>query len=423
MDFSNERRSPERLPADFVSVAADEELLSPAARADLRAVADRLDRESDRLIDIQRDVHDRFAAYRRLPAEDLLIVAERNVRRLGSTLRGESGLPGGDELERAVGRARAAQQVPVDEVVAVLRDTFAGMCDAFVDASRALRIPSESTLAGVRILWRSADQAMSDIVAGYHSEELRMATHRESMRASFAMSLLHGLASENAGGPVDLGYGIRRDSVYRIVRTSGASSVSASSALQSQVRAACDSTELTALVVPIDGDVVAISAVVPRRWAGPDPLVVSAPVAPTQFQELLPRTARSLAAARAFALTGVHTLSSLAVRTAVVENGAIGENLRARLVDPVLAVRGGADFLATVEAYLANGRSIARTAEALFVHVNTVRYRLDRATALSGTDLDDLDDVVELWWALAHRRVAATSAEQSSGSTDYSSPE
>lgn len=387
----------------------EQDAVSPATQADLRTVADHLDRQSTSLVDMQRDLHDRYAAYRRLPADDLQIVAERNVLRLGSTLRGESGLPGGAELERTTGRARAAQQVPAEEVVGVLRDTFAGLCDAFVEAARRLRIPSESTLTGVRILWRSADQAMSDIVAGYHSEELRMVTQRESMRASFAMSLLHGLASENAGGPVDLGYGVRRDGVYRIVRTTGEPSEAASSALQAHLRTACEGGQLTALVVPVDDDIVAISAVVPRHWDGVAPLVVSEPVSPTQFREVLPRTSRGLAAARAFAMTGVHTLSSLSVRTAVVENGAIGENLQARLVDPIIEARGGLDILVTVEAYLANGRSIARTADALFVHVNTVRYRLDRASDLGGIDLDDLDDVVELWWALAHRRVAASS--------------
>ncbi|WP_246004082.1 PucR family transcriptional regulator [Nocardioides marmoriginsengisoli] len=48
-----------------------------------------------------------------------------------------------------------------------------------------------------------------------------------------------------------------------------------------------------------------------------------------------------------------------------------------------LAAAGGA-VLETVESYLSQGSSIEATGRALFVHANTVRYRLKRATELTG---------------------------------------
>jgi DNA-binding PucR family transcriptional regulator len=43
-------------------------------------------------------------------------------------------------------------------------------------------------------------------------------------------------------------------------------------------------------------------------------------------------------------------------------------------------------LLATLEAYLANGRVLEATARGLFLHPNTVRYRLGRAAELVGLD-------------------------------------
>ena len=58
---------------------------------------------------------------------------------------------------------------------------------------------------------------------------------------------------------------------------------------------------------------------------------------------------------------------------------------------PLLAADAahGRDDLATLRAWLANDRHRARTAAALFVHENTVRYRLRRIAETLGVDLTD----------------------------------
>ncbi|MFJ9823634.1 helix-turn-helix domain-containing protein [Streptomyces sp. NPDC101160] len=47
--------------------------------------------------------------------------------------------------------------------------------------------------------------------------------------------------------------------------------------------------------------------------------------------------------------------------------------------------------------------SWSRTAEALRIHVNTVRYRVDRIQALTGRDLSRLDQKADLRAALLCR--------------------
>ena len=52
------------------------------------------------------------------------------------------------------------------------------------------------------------------------------------------------------------------------------------------------------------------------------------------------------------------------------------------------AERGG-DLERTLRTYYECGASVSQTAQALFLHRNSVRYRLDRVRALLGADIDD----------------------------------
>jgi len=67
------------------------------------------------------------------------------------------------------------------------------------------------------------------------------------------------------------------------------------------------------------------------------------------------------------------------------------EDARRRLLEEVhepLAAAGG-DVLQTVRAYLDGGSSVEGTARALFLHPNTVRYRLRKAAVATGYDLGE----------------------------------
>ncbi len=43
---------------------------------------------------------------------------------------------------------------------------------------------------------------------------------------------------------------------------------------------------------------------------------------------------------------------------------------------------------------------LGRTAESLYLHVNTVRYRIERVEQLTGRDLSQLEDRVDVFLAL-----------------------
>jgi purine catabolism regulator len=61
---------------------------------------------------------------------------------------------------------------------------------------------------------------------------------------------------------------------------------------------------------------------------------------------------------------------------------------------------GGGDLVATLRAYLEEDASVARVAARLFVHRNTVRYRLDQIERLTGRTLVSTQDRVQFWLAL-----------------------
>ena len=87
------------------------------------------------------------------------------------------------------------------------------------------------------------------------------------------------------------------------------------------------------------------------------------------------------------------------------------ESARAALIETVYEplLRGGSALLDTVMTYLEQGNSLEATARMLFVHPNTVRYRLRRVTELTGIAAGDGRGGYALWTAvvlgrLAHKR-------------------
>ncbi|WP_344977571.1 PucR family transcriptional regulator [Streptosporangium fragile] len=75
---------------------------------------------------------------------------------------------------------------------------------------------------------------------------------------------------------------------------------------------------------------------------------------------------------------------------------------RARLLDPLRGYdrEHRADLVGTLEAFLRVSGSWTRCAEILHVHVNTLRYRIQRIEDLTGRDLSRLEDRVDFFLAL-----------------------
>ena len=77
-------------------------------------------------------------------------------------------------------------------------------------------------------------------------------------------------------------------------------------------------------------------------------------------------------------------------------------SLRERLLGPLREYddRHNAELMTTLTAFLACDGSWSACASRLYVHVNTVRYRVGRIESLTGRDLSALADQVDFFLAL-----------------------
>jgi len=75
-------------------------------------------------------------------------------------------------------------------------------------------------------------------------------------------------------------------------------------------------------------------------------------------------------------------------------------------------VKAGSSLLETLSAYLNEGRSLEATARLLYVHPNTVRYRLRRVTTVTGWDPTEAREGFVLQIAIAAGRLADTNGSR-----------
>jgi hypothetical protein len=119
------------------------------------------------------------------------------------------------------------------------------------------------------------------------------------------------------------------------------------------------------------------------------------------------RSARRLAVLRGQTAISVLTSDEVAsheLLLATVSDSVLG-SFRERLLGPLLAYdrQHKAELLPTLREFLACSGSWNACAARMYVHVNTVRYRIRRIEELTGRDLSSLDDQVDFFLALRIR--------------------
>lgn len=359
-------------------------------------MADQAESDLDGLIERLWGELSSFPEYAVVGTEELRRSAQRNALRLVAALRGHSGSPVLTEDETITGRARAAQGVPVEAMIALSRAVYAQLRDAFFELSMAYGLSTEAILEGARRWWRVTDELETRLLTGHQDEMVRSAALRESVRVAYLTQLLRG---ETVPEQDDLHpeSGIRRHGLYRLV------CVRNDDVIRADLARMCRTGGFEPCLVPMGTELIAVTEGVPRPAELDYLVLIGGPCRPDAFASSYRTLSRMLMAAEAFGLTGPIGRRELSFRLEVFENTEIGQDLTGRFIAPVRTGRSGAEILATVETYLRNGRRTRETAVELHLHVNTVRYRLDRFAELTGADLDHMDTVFEIWWALTYQ--------------------
>ncbi|ONI73838.1 hypothetical protein BWI15_10485 [Kribbella sp. ALI-6-A] len=105
-------------------------------------------------------------------------------------------------------------------------------------------------------------------------------------------------------------------------------------------------------------------------------------------------------------LTPVSVVTSDQVASHVLLLATVPDDVRRTYTHRVLGAvlehdrKTGGELLATLREFLACSGSWARTAEAMHLHVNTVRYRIERVEQLTDRDLSRLEDKIDVFLAL-----------------------
>lgn len=380
--------------------------LDDEVRMQLHRIATRLEEREQHLVDVQWEAHGMFPTYDQVPKNDLRRSALRNVRRVIAALRGEVERLDPDaetESEYLVGRRRAQQGVPAEDLVECYRQAIARILDSYITEADAQGLNTAATLAGMRLLWAVSDMVPNAYLAGHKDVALDDIRSEESRRASFVIELL-----TDSGAAVDrLAFGISPADSYWLLR------------LPLQTGRPLDvERELWAmgamggfqpLTAHYDGDLVAIVAHRPSVDTLPS---LSSGVAaidgpqPAQSLHTCYATAGTvLRCAERFGLRGIVDRSELSVLLAVSAYEDVGELLYTRLILPISSTRTGDEILCTVAEFLVRHCSVAETSKALDIHQNSVRYRLTRYAELTGVDITNTDTLVEIWWAFKFREL------------------
>lgn len=368
----------------------------------LLVAAARLRDRADDLVARQMDVLRKLRSYDQVPDDDLRRSCLRNVMRVVATLEQQDRLPPEiEEDERTSGQRRALQGVSSDDVVEAYRAVLAVLRDAFIDEATAAGARPDDVLAGTRRLWDLTDRYSNVLVSARQQVEIDAARRDERLRIEFLQRLLAGAVDPvelREGGAI---HGVLPNRSYWVLR--GRPARGGTERLARHLESSLPGPR--PLVAPLDGDIAGVSA------TRPNPLddAVIAVAGPTTLANLphaFAEATRVLTVAVRYGRTGVVDSSTLSVRIAVEHHAELGEQLFRRYIGTVQEHGGAADeLLHTVQAYFRHGRSVPRTARALSLHENSVRYRLDRFQKITGADFSEIDTLVEVWWALEYATI------------------
>lgn len=406
---------------------------APSGERALRQILDELDGMAEALAEqmLQRYL-ETIPSYRVLPDETLRqirAVNQHNIRSFVRALRGGRG-PASDELDliRESASRRAREGVPLSGLLAAYRQ---GAQLAWTEARRLIGDDPERLKAGLDFataVMRWIDEASGAAAQSYLAEYERLASDRESARRDFLDTFLAGALTpeEIVARGEALGLDPNTPHAIGIIRV--AARPGEDSTLRSAVRRLRTMTaELPfadqSLVVARSEEIV---IVFPAAASGDDQMatrlrafvgIASEAVelrvdgglgrARETLAELAPsyrEASIALSAAAAAPQATVAVYGEVLVEELLLRERGVARRLAHTVLDPL---RPHPELRTTLVEYLRYGPSLPAVAQRLFLHPNTVAYRLSRIRDLTGRDPKTPSGVAELYLALRAAQLVA----------------
>lgn len=344
-------------------------------------------------------------AYRDIDRDDLLPAAVTSITRILTAV--GDGRPFTDaELAgfREHGEMRGRQGISMEDLLVGWRLAVRAALESLITIGRDNGITDRDLLNLSHDILAVADSAIVVLVRGHHDAERELAGYEQDRLTDLVRGILLGTLSRAEIRVRTESYGLDPDGDYYAIRTRATPNAQAGEHIRRLGRTLGTSTR--GLTASIDGD---IAGFLDHR---PDPMPGAATgLGPSaRLDRLEPsfrQATRAMTTAAAFGLTGVHDLTGLGLLPVVLDENEIGDELVRRYIAPLGTGDATDAILETVRHYLSLGMRADLAAEQLFVHHNTVRYRLRRYEELTGTNLRDPDRALEAWWALQRHRLTA----------------
>jgi hypothetical protein len=294
-----------------------------------------------------------------------------------------------------VGETRARQGIPIQEVLLAWRIGVQVVIDRATEIGPQLEISPDEMLRFVRALIAASDRAMAIIASAHRGAELELAAREHERRAAVVHEALLGKLSPVVVRAHAESCGIDPACDYVAIRAEG----SAEERAQRERRLGFQSavTPRQGLGAIIDDD---LAGFLLRPPSGQIPFAVGVgPPRPVErLQESFELASRALNTMRAFGLVGAMELDALGLLPAIVSDRAVGDALVRRYLEPLASSQ--AEIAASLRVLFECDMHIEQAAEQLFVHPNTLRYRVGRFEEITGANLRNAKSALEVWWAL-----------------------
>lgn len=343
-------------------------------------------------------VRDEFPSYAAVSDEQLVASARRNQRLASRTLQAGE-VPSAVEIWEAekgvVERLQAG--VPIEDIMGGFRVSMSLIQDRLVALAEEYGVSSQQVVELAGLLWKLSDAISARGAHAYRQQGLALAVAEQRRRDAWILALLGGALDPARLDQGISNYRLDRDTEY-IPFCSETRTEAELESLQQQLSRHFRGA--VSMMLPSNGHLIGILPAEPPAVDG-HLLALGPAAAPPDLAAASDVARTVLAAATMQFHDGVHTVASLGWRVGVPLAPAVTELVRTRHLAPLRDSGAfGDQVIETLRAWLLHDRNIPRTARALHVHVNTLRYRLTRFEELTGRTLADSETIVELAWVL-----------------------
>lgn len=340
-------------------------------------------------------------SYRAVPDEAVRASVALNLRAACDALASHRGVPSHRDLIAIEQRisSRVEQGLRIETVIQGYRTSISVIHERFLQIALSNEVAPNLILAAARELWTLGDAITAHAAAAYQRLGLDDAIRESHLRTEFLRELLTGgLSKEQMESHLNA-FGLDPHGQYAALKGRSSDDQTGGSLRRDLERAG--SAGWSPAVVGVSGpDCVGVVPQTPR--VGNTGTVAVGPTVPIQeLPESFDLAVRTFEWMIQNHRVGVVDYSEASWRLMVPKESHLIAWLKDRYLGPLRSYGEFGDLLLeSLASYLRHDRNVRRAAEALVVHPNTLRYRLQKYAEITGVKVESTECIIEVSLAL-----------------------